>query len=153
MLTIRTYEKKDWDAIARIHDDARKIELDLAGLQDAFLPLAVAAEREDLFGYPGLFVAESDGVVVGFAACTGEELAWLYVDPGQRRRGIGRSLIKHAFHTFPGLHSIEVLKGNTPAVSLYESMGFAVIGTETGSMPGNEDFTVEVCCMERRLNL
>ena len=150
MLTIRTYEKKDWDAIARIHDDARRTELNLAGLEDAFLPLAIAAEREDLFGYPGLFVAEADGAVAGFAACTNEELAWLYVDPGQMRRGIGRSLISHALNAFPDIRSIEVLKGNTPAVSLYESMGFAVVGTETGRMPGNEDFTVEVCCMERR---
>ena len=63
MLKIRTYEEKDWDAIRRAHDAARQQELALAGLPEAFLPLSVAAEREDLFGYDGLFVAELDGAV------------------------------------------------------------------------------------------
>ena len=30
----------------------------------------------------------------GFAACTEEELAWLYVDPEHMRRGIGRGLVE-----------------------------------------------------------
>ena len=69
---------------------ARKIELKLAGLVKAFLPLKVAAEREGLFDYPGLFVAEKGSEVVGFAACTEDELAWLYVDPEYMRRGSDR---------------------------------------------------------------
>ena len=44
-------------------------------MEEAFLPLSVAAEREGLFAYPGLFAAEQDGQVVGFAACTEDELA------------------------------------------------------------------------------
>ena len=87
MMTIREYTESDWEAIERIHDRARKIELKLAGLEDAFLPLSVAAGREGLFDYPGLFVAEQDGEVVGFAACTEDELAWLYVDPAHLRKG------------------------------------------------------------------
>lgn len=149
MLTIRKYEETDWKSIERIHDSARKTELKLAELEEAFVPLQIAAKREDLFEYPGLFVAETDGAVVGFAACTGEELAWLYVEPSRMRQGIGRRLCEYALTAFPAIRYIEVLKGNDPARKLYESLGFSVTGTERGKMPGNEDFSVEVYCMER----
>ena len=149
MRKIRNYEPADWNAIARIHDSARKIELELAGLPEAFLPLEIAAHQEGLFEYPGLFVAEQEGQVVGFCACTKDELAWLYVDPAQMRAGIGRSLTAHALAAFPDIHYIEALKGNEPARKLYESFGFTVTGTESGQMPGNEDFSVEVYTLFR----
>ena len=149
MITIRTYRDADWDALQRIHDSARRIELGLAGLSGAFLPLWIAAEREGLFDYPGLFVAELDGQTAGFAACSEDELAWLYVDPAQMRKGVGRSLAKHAMDAFPGIRYIEVLKGNEPAIALYQSLGFRPSGLVRGKMPGNEDFAVEVCTFER----
>ena len=111
--------------------------------------MKIAAEREALFDYPGLYVAEMDGEVVGFAACTEEELAWLYIDPDHMRQGIGRSLSRHAMDCFPGICYIEALKGNEPARSLYESMGFTVVGTEAGQMPGNEAFYVEVYILQK----
>ena len=46
MITIRNYQDTDWESISRIHDSARTLELELAGLKDAFLPLEIAAKRE-----------------------------------------------------------------------------------------------------------
>lgn len=149
MVIVREYEAADWAGIEQVHDSARMVELRLAGLEEAFLPLSVAAEREGLLAYPGIFVAVDGGAVVGFAACTDEELAWLYVSPGHMRQGIGRSLAEYVLHQFPGIHSIEVLKGNRPARALYEHLGFVAVQTAKGRMPGNESFTVEVDCMER----
>ena len=40
-ITIRNYQVSDWNAIQKIHDESRKIELKLAGLEDAFLPLCI----------------------------------------------------------------------------------------------------------------
>ena len=37
MIKIRDYTDCDWDSIERIHDSARKIELKLAGLDEASL--------------------------------------------------------------------------------------------------------------------
>lgn len=148
-MTIRAYRPSDWDAIEKIHDAGRRIELKLAGLEAAFLPLCIAAEREGLFEYEGLFVAEAEGAVVGFAACSEDELAWLYVDPARRRNGIGRALTAYALQKFPKIHSIEALVGNEPARALYESMGFEMVGIESGKMPGNESFSVRVYSFER----
>ena len=149
-MIIRKYRLSDWDSIEQIHDISRQVELKLAGLEDAFLPLKVAAEREGLFDYPGIFVAEESGTVLGFAACTEEEVAWLYVDPNYMRQGIGRKLTEFALHEFPMIRHIEVLAGNEPAKALYESVGFEVTGSESGKMPGNEAFSVRVFILERK---
>lgn len=150
MLAIRPYRPEDFPGIERVHDRARRVELRYAGLEDAFLPLRIAAEREDLFAYPGLFVAELGGEIAGFAACTQEELAWLYVDPAHFRKGVGSALAEHALQRFPGIRRVEVLSGNAPAKALYARLGFVTAATERGRMPGNEAFSVQVDCMERR---
>ena len=146
MITIRGYETRDWERIQAIHDEARRRELALAGLEAAFLPLAVAAEREGLFDYQ-LAVAELDGAVAGFVAYTEEELAWLYVDPAMGRRGVGRALARHALERADRPMSVEVLQGNEPALALYRSLGFRDVETVTGHMPGNEAFSVTVHCL------
>ena len=148
-INIRNYRESDFDAIERIHDAGRRTELRLAGLEEAFLPLRIAAEREGLFEYPGLFVAEANGSVVGFAACSEDELAWLYVDVSLFRRGIGRQLAEYALKNFPAIHSIEALVGNEPAKCLYENMGFEAVRIVSGKMPGNECFSVKVYLFER----
>ncbi|WP_217958261.1 GNAT family N-acetyltransferase [Acutalibacter muris] len=149
VISIRNYQDMDWDSVSSIHDRARRLELELAGLKEAFLPLRIAAEREGLFDYPGLYVAEENGTVIGFAACTEDELAWLYVAPEKMRRGVGRSLSQYAMKMHPGIRYIEALKGNVPALKLYESLGFRLKGIEEGKMPGNESFTVQVYSLER----
>lgn len=149
MITIRKYMPEDWEAVAGIHDEARRVELKLAGLEEAFLPFSIASEQESFFEYPGIFVAELEGAVAGFAACTQEELAWLYVNPACMRKGIGRALCESMLEAYPGLCCIEVLTGNEPAKALYESQGFQVIEIRKGRMPGNEEFSVEVWRMEK----
>ena len=146
MITIRGYEQGDWERVQAIHDEARRRELALAGLEAAFLPLAVAAEREGLFDYQ-LAVAELDGAVAGFAAYTEEVLAWLYVDQAMSRRGVGRALARHALERAGRPMSVEVLQGNEPALALYRSLGFRDVETVTGHMPGNEAFSVTVHCL------
>lgn len=148
-LIIRPCRPGDWPRMAAIHDAARLRELRLAGLEAAFLPLEVAAEREDLFSYT-VVVAERAGEVLAFAAWTEEELSWLYVDPAAARQGIGRALVRRFLEEHPGRPvTIEVLAGNEPALGLYRSMGFRVSKTLTGSMPGNEAFRVTVHVLER----
>ena len=146
-IRIRPYRNADYPRLCAIHDAARRNELALAGLSDAFLPLEVAAGREGLFDY-ALRVAELDGQAAGFAAFTDDELAWLYVAPTLARRGVGRALVEHALAEMGRPVSIEVLAGNAPALALYESCGFCRAETLTGKMPANEDFSVTVHVLE-----
>ncbi len=142
-MRIRPYEPSDWSRLCEIHDAARRDELAAAGLEAAFLPLEQAAQNEGLFEYT-LVVAEAAGGVVGFVAFTEDELAWLYVEPGTYRQGVGKALISAALAQTKATMSAEVLSGNVAALTLYRKAGFEVVGTEHGRMPGNEAFRVLV---------
>lgn len=148
-ITIEKYDVRHWKDICRIHDEARKIELKLASLEDAFLPLEDVAQEEGLFEYKHIDVASLDNQVVGFCAYSEEELSWLYVLPEKMRLGIGRQLVAHALDTEKSLYYVEALWGNEPAKRLYESFGFSVKEILSGKMPGNERFQVKVYSMYR----
>ena len=94
-------------------------------------------------------MAEYNDVVNGFIAFSKEEIAWLYVDINNTRKGIGKSLLSFALDKVKPNVSIEVLKGNLPAIFLYSSMGFKITETLSGKMPGNEHFLVTVHIMKR----
>lgn len=145
-MNIRAYRADDWARLCVIHDAARLEELQAAGLTDAFLPLPVAAEREGLFDYR-VQVAECDGQVLGFVADDGEELAWLYVDPAARRRGVGQALVAAVQAAQPAGLSLELLDGNAAALAFYRACGFVETSARGGRMPGNEAFAVRVQCM------
>ncbi len=146
-LRIEPYRKSRWSEICAIHDAARRLELERAGLEDAFLPLEIAAAREGLFEYRHIDVALMDDRVVGFCAYSEEELAWLYVKPENMRQGVGRSLTLHALKTEEKLRYVEVLWGNEAAKALYKSCGFKTKEILSGEMPGNETFHVLVYSM------
>ena len=140
-MLLRAYEPADCPALLRLFYDtvhavcaadytAEQLDAWATGREDA------AAWDRSLRAHRTL-VAVLSGEIAGFAACTQEELAWLYVDPAHFRKGVGRVLG-------------EVLSGNAPAKALYARLGFVTAATERGRMPGNEAFSVQVDCMERR---
>ena len=59
-MEIRPYAPADWPRIEAVHDAARKIELHQAGLDGAFLPLSIAAQREGLFDYTILVAQDTE---------------------------------------------------------------------------------------------
>lgn len=148
-IVIRPYRPEDWPRLMAIHDAARRMELKHAGLDAAFVPLVEAAKREGLFDY-AVCVALAQGRVVGFVAYAEDELAWLYVDPACMRQGIGTRLIRYVVEsTSHRPLCIEVLAGNTPALQAYKAMGFDLVDTQAGVMPGNESFRVTVWRLQK----
>jgi ribosomal protein S18 acetylase RimI-like enzyme len=145
-MNIRPSRAGDWTRLCAIHDAARMEELQAAGMPDAFLPLSIAAEREGLFDYR-VQVAECEGQVLGFVADDGTELAWLYVDPVARRRGIGQALVAAVQAAQPAGLTLELLEGNAAALAFYRACGFVETGILRGRMPGNEAFAVRVQCL------
>lgn len=79
-------------------------------------------------------VARENGVVIGYAGLARlgaeAEVHNIGVDPAHQRRGIGRALLRALLHRAPGATVfLEVRTDNEPAINLYRSEGFAVIGT------------------------
>lgn len=142
-MNIRPYIDSDWKELCEIHDLARMDELKLSALEEAFLPLEIAAEKEGLFAY-SVLVAESDNKINGFIAFNNDEIAWLYVHPNMRRNGVAKTLVRKAMASTRDSMTIEVLQGNTHALAFYKSCGFKETGQDSGQMPGNERFTVTV---------
>ena len=83
-------------------------------------------------------VAMEDDTVVGFLAfeqvVDEGSIVEVAVHPDHRRRGIARGLITSAIDSADGLHTVflEVRESNTPAIMLYESLGFERIAVRKG---------------------
>jgi GNAT superfamily N-acetyltransferase len=118
--------------------------------------LSNAGDRVNLLAYPehlilrpeGLaegrtYVAEEDGVLVGFATWTKAdgtiELEDLFVHPGWMRRGIGTALINRIAGVLRvrGVQRLEVT-ANPDALGFYDAAGFTYCGvakTDFGTAP------------------
>ena len=110
--------------------------------------LANPGDRDALLAHPdaievplgqitsgGVFLAEWNGRIVGFAAIESRadgdcELDALFVEPGMQRRGIGRSLAERCAEVARGRGSASLyVVGNPHARQFYERTGFEEVGT------------------------
>jgi ribosomal-protein-alanine acetyltransferase len=115
-------------------------------------PEAVLWEPQGYLAYDCL-VAELDGRVVGFLVCRilddkeGEVLS-LVVDPPFRRRGIAKRLMLHVLSGSPESWFLEVRQSNSPALILYEKLGFQ----EISRRPNYYQDTGETAVVMRRFS-
>ena len=124
-----TSEKKE------LEDLQLRASLTNAGDRDALLanPDAIELPLEQIAA-GGVFVAEWNGTIVGFAAVEprddGEsELDALFVDPEMRRRGIARSLVEYCAEVARTRNSSALcVIGNPHAKDFYTACGFKVVG-------------------------
>ncbi|PJE97582.1 GNAT family N-acetyltransferase [Streptomyces carminius] len=109
-------------------------------------------------------VAVEDGVITGSAKMgpnrpgRGSHIgtASFLVDPAHRGRGVGRALGEHVIGwcRAAGFHAIQfnaVVETNTPAVRLWGSLGFEVVGTVPEAFDHPEHGLVGLHVMYRRL--
>jgi [ribosomal protein S18]-alanine N-acetyltransferase len=111
---------------------------EIAAIQAAS-PQAANWPPESYLEY-GLSVADADGRVAGFLAwrtvAEGEfEILNLAVEPGFRRRGVGRALLLSLQKRLSGVVYLELRASNEAARCLYKSLCFQ----EVGSRPGYYD--------------
>jgi len=134
-------------------DIRRMAERDLAGLAGVearcfSIPWSRGMLEEELANPGALYlVAERDGELIGYAG------AWiifeeghitnLAVDPSARRTGVGKTLLAALIEGLrgAGVHSatLEVRRGNAPAITLYRSFGFSVEGVRRGYYSDNNE--------------
>jgi ribosomal-protein-alanine N-acetyltransferase len=96
--------------------------------------------------------AEPDDIVLGFVlawtAADEVHLLDLAVDPGARRRGVGRELVAqvlaHAREIGARLVLLEVRRSNEAAIALYRSAGFSENGVRRGYYSDNGEDAVEM---------
>ena len=147
MIKLRKYKTSDWEAISRIHDEARLDELRGSVDLNAFIPLKKAAFAEGLFGGE-IIIAELEDEVAGFISYNKKTIDWLYVSPLHYRKGIGNMLIEYVLEKSDGEIRIAVLKNNIAALNLYKKMGFKEERTFKGPMIGAEQYEAEGIAMK-----
>ncbi|WP_425616185.1 DUF6714 family protein [Anatilimnocola sp. NA78] len=133
---LREYTADDWPAVCQVHDAARVQEL-AAGQVDprAFRPMLEVAKADEFFLSETL-VACAGEAVVGFVSWNSSYITWLYVDPRQQRRGIGRQLLQAALDRIGGEAWTTTIAGNEPALSLYRSLGLELVKTMPSEIEG-----------------
>jgi ribosomal protein S18 acetylase RimI-like enzyme len=96
-----------------------------------------------------VFIADVDGEIAGYRAAEvgphSLELHGLFVDERFRGQGIGKALFTAPLHLVPpgGTIHLTVLAGNTVARSLYESLGFQVVGSAEKTFYGAEQLRMQ----------
>lgn len=109
-------------------------------------------------------VAVHDGVIAGSAKMVANRpgrgshvaTASFLVDPASQGRGIGRALGNYVLdwcrqQGFASIQFNAVVESNTPAVHLWQSLGFQVIGTVPAAFDHADDGLVGLHVMFRRL--
>jgi [ribosomal protein S18]-alanine N-acetyltransferase len=133
---IRAYIPADWPQVCRVHDLARVQELANGGVDPgAFRPMTEAAEADEFFVSETL-VACLGEAVIGFVSWNGDFITWLYVDPAQQRRGIGRQLLDAAMYRVGPEAWTVMLANNAPALALYLQAGLEVVFTRPSTVEG-----------------
>ncbi len=132
----------------------------------AFAPETPREEALHLWcDYPrATFVAESGGVVVGSYFIKDNQPglgahvcnAGYMVAPGARGLGVGRAMCAHSFEEarrlgYTAMQYNIVVATNTGAVALWQSMGFAIVGTLPGAFRHSKLGLVDAHVMYRSL--
>lgn len=121
MIIIREMQSSDVEAASKIEREA----FSMPWSADDFLEMVEA-------DYAHYYVAEVDGRIAGCCGIrniVGEgEITNVVVAGKYRRQGIGRLMLEHMLKEAKTLGigdcTLEVRVSNTPAISLYESLGF-----------------------------
>jgi L-amino acid N-acyltransferase YncA len=147
-LQIRPFEDDDWP-------DFLPILQEVARAGDTYaMPADIGeADAREFWSGPHVVTARQGGTLLGSAKmgpnrpAQGAHVgtASFMVDPSARGRGVGRALAEYAveWHRANGFRSIQfnaVVATNTGAVRLWQSLGFAVVGTvrEGFRLPGGD---------------
>ena len=121
MVTVREMKASDVEAVSEIEREA----FSMPWSAEDFLEMVEA-------DYAHYYVAESNGRIVGCCGVRnlmGEgEITNVVVAASYRRQGIGRQMLEYLLREVKTLGigdcTLEVRVSNTPAIRLYESLGF-----------------------------
>ncbi len=134
-MNLRPVEPRDTEAVGDVFLAA------LAGM--TYLPdLYTEAETRDfirdvLLPHNEVWVAEEDGLVVGFSGLGDDSLRHLWVRPEAQNRGIGTALLALAKERRPNGFTLWVFQKNVGARRFYERHGFTLVKLTDGR--GNEE--------------
>lgn len=161
-MELRPFQESDWPAIWRMFREVVE-----AGDTMAYDPEWSPEETRDMWvaGPPGHTVVACDGAQILGSATMGPNrsgrgshiaTASFMVDAVARGKGVGRALGAYALdwarqQGFAGMQFNAVVETNLPAVYLWQSLGFEIIGTVPEAFDHAERGRVGLHIMYRKL--
>ena len=124
-MNIRPFRDNDFPEILNIYANSKLDELSFESEEFKLLPLDEDEIRLAELKESDIYVYE-DGGVIGYGALFGSEIRALFVCPGARGKGIGKSLLDFMLLNVTGTVSLYVAKTNAPAKQLYNNFGFII---------------------------
>ena len=141
MITMRTAQPEDAEAIATVHLESRREAMPWLAMVHTAHETRWWIENIVLPNQM-VWVAELDHLVVGIAAIDGHTLEQLYVLPGYQGRGIGTALLNIAMQAAGNQIELWTFQRNTGARNFYERQGFQPVRFTDGST--NEELEPDV---------
>lgn len=128
-MIIREMNQKDVQAIAALERQC---------FSDPWSEKSITSELDNLLSY--WLVAEDDGCIIGYvgsqSVLDAADMMNLAVSPHYRRQGTGEALVKaladHLQQNNVIALLLEVRVSNTPAIALYQKLGFEQVGRRPG---------------------
>ena len=137
---IRCYRREDFNALVALYQCSKGDEFRFeSGWPDCFpvIPLTHDETRLKTFSDCDVRVALDGGELAGVIYWQGHRIVGLLVNPETRGKGIGRALMMAALDRIKEERvTLGVVASNMPAIRLYESMRFQVMGQRTGVYQG-----------------
>jgi len=124
-MSIRRYQKSDFNRLADIYDASRPDEFYAEKGPFTFVPWAENNYMMTIFKGSEIYVYEEEAVL-GFCGFTGNHINWFFVHPDSRGQGIGDKLMAHLLTKLERGATLSVWKSNERAKSLYKKHGFLV---------------------------
>ena len=118
----------------KLHHVPQVAELEKLCFADPWSEMSIASELGNIWSY--WLIAEDDNRVVGYIGTQSSidetDVMNVAVHPDWRRQGVAENLITHLIQELKkrGSHALmlEVRASNTPAIALYEKLGFQQVG-------------------------
>ncbi len=135
-LNIRRMAEGDLSRLAEVETRCFTIPWSRSMLEEELAnpnALYLVAEQDDMIlGYAGSWLVFDEGHITNIA-----------VEPSARRTGVGRTLLAALLEGMHGAGvrsaTLEVRRGNAPAIALYQSFGFVVEGVRRGYYNDNNE--------------
>jgi len=122
---IREYQPQDFNAVTILWRIAREKSVpDFQRAKGYFFYQDQDYFRNHILQENQVWVADADGVAVGFMALRGDFIDQLYIHPENQRLGIGRAFLDFARERSPEHVYLYTLQVNVAARAFYEKNGF-----------------------------
>lgn len=121
---IRSYKPEDIEPLLDVWYRASKVAHPF--LTDDFLELERAQIQYLYIDQTETWIYEVENKLIGFVSMVEKDVAALFVDPLEHRKGIGHQLLNHVFQTREFL-TVDVFKENEMAVKFYYKYGFKLV--------------------------